>query len=310
MAADPARPIPAAVTAVEPSAAAQPAPISVAEPPSVAAPSDVAPVAAGEPPAPRGFQWLTALLAGGVLTLLAAPLAFVRRRKQQPAAPAAVKVPTSIARRPVDPVAGIDVVEGPLAPAPAKLRADATPSPKLAQPETDSAAGVPDDLRDLAATIGPTDAVDLDVGAPVVMNERVAWFADRVDTAKADEPPVGDEALEENAATARMPNVDPAVFVERQAPRPKAGKPVQPADDEQMTLTIVELDLLRQDYEAEYTLTQQASQALDDAVADLKATQAARAATAETATLESPQIADADDTGDTANLPAARVRMK
>jgi hypothetical protein len=107
-----------------------------------------------------------------------------------------------------------------------------------------------------------------------------------------------------------MPNVDPAVFVERQAPRPKAGKPVQPADDEQMTLTIVELDLLRQDYEAEYTLTQQASQALDDAVADLKATQAARAATAETATLESPQIADADDTGDTANLPAARVRMK
>ena len=47
--------------------------------------------------------------------------------------------------------------------------------------------------------------------------------------------------------------------------------------------------MLREDYEAEYTLTQEASKALRDAVADLKATQAARAANADTATLEMPQ---------------------
>ena len=39
-------------------------------------------------------------------------------------------------------------------------------------------------------------------------------------------------------------------------------------NDEQMTLTIVELDMLRKDYEAEHTVTQHASQALRDAVAD------------------------------------------
>jgi hypothetical protein len=78
--------------------------------------------------------------------------------------------------------------------------------------------------------------------------------------------------------------------------------------DEQMALTIVELDMLRQDYETEHTLTQHGSQALRDAVADLKATQAARDAQAEqTATLELPQ--SRTDTADSsANTQTARIR--
>ena len=80
-----------------------------------------------------------------------------------------------------------------------------------------------------------------------------------------------------------------------------------------MTLTIVELDMLRQDDEAEHTLTQQGSQALRDALADLKATKAARAATAATAdtsTLESPQLPQ-PETDDTAAISTtAHARMK
>jgi hypothetical protein len=77
-----------------------------------------------------------------------------------------------------------------------------------------------------------------------------------------------------------------------------------------MTLTIVEVDLLRQDYEAEHTLTQQASLALRDAIADLAATKAARAAIIEASTLESPQLSQSESGDRLADSPTARVRMK
>ncbi len=71
-------------------------------------------------------------------------------------------------------------------------------------------------------------------------------------------------------------------------PSPVAGVNA-PMDDEAMTLTIAELDMLRDDYETEHTLKQRASKALQEAVADLEATKASLAATAETAEL--PQSA-------------------
>jgi len=80
--------------------------------------------------------------------------------------------------------------------------------------------------------------------------------------------------------------------------------------DDQMALTIVELDLLRQDYEAEHTLTQQTSEALRDAVASLEATKAARAATAETATMEMPQQSDVETADSAADSTTTRSRAK
>ena len=65
--------------------------------------------------------------------------------------------------------------------------------------------------------------------------------------------------------------------------------------------------LICQDYETERTLTQQASQELRDALADLKATKAAHAATSETATLETPLVADEETA---ASAPTARIRAK
>jgi hypothetical protein len=105
-----------------------------------------------------------------------------------------------------------------------------------------------------------------------------------------------------------MQDIDTAVTAMQQAHQPKSDVLERTMADEQMTLTIVELDMLRQDYEAEHTLTQQGSQALRDAVADLKATQAARAAKVEqTATLELPQ-SEADTADSQANSQTARIR--
>jgi hypothetical protein len=292
------QPLPAAATVVEPSAAPVPA----------ATRTDLAPEAPSRAPTGRSSAWLTALLALGVVILVAAPLAFVRRRQQQAAAQARAKVQKeSRPRRPVDPLAGIDVVEGRLARTPSHDKAVFTGSTEL-DPATDSGAGLPVGLRDLALTMGPTDSVDLDVGAPVVMSERADWFADRAVAAAIDAAAVGDETIEENAATARMPDLDTAVTIRQQPPESKADLADRAMDDDQMTLTIVELDLLRQDYEAEHTLTQQASQALRDAIADLRATKAARAAAAETPTLELPQQAETTDSA--ALSQTARVRMK
>jgi hypothetical protein len=263
---------PASADIVEPSAIPVPAATPTPTPPPPPRTS-VATDASDQATTGRTSWWLTALLALGAAILLAAPLAFVRRRKQHAAAHAHAPVQKSQPRQPVDPVAGIDVVEGRLPRTP--------PSNSDVERGTDDGAIAPS-LDDVALAIGATDTVDLDVGAPVVMSERVAWFADRVDAA--------------------------AVTALQQPPQPKTDALERTMTDEQMALTIVELDMLRQDYEAEHTLTQHGSQALRDAVADLKATQAARDAKAEqTATLELPQ--SRTDTADSAaNTQTARIR--
>jgi hypothetical protein len=305
---------------VAPVVADEPLPAAAA---SVAGPS-AAPAAAAmrtdlasETPIPvtneRSSGWLTALLALGVIVLLSAPLAFVRRRKQQGAAQvrsnqARGNVQPSRARRPIDPVAGMDVVEGRLERAPSNEKAASLGSAKV---DSVPAAGtpLPADLGKVALAVGPTDPVDLDVGAPVIMSEGVDWFADR-DAPASSAVAVGDETIEENTVTAQIPELDTAVTVRQPSPQTKPDRSNRPVDDDQMTLTIVEMEMLRQDYEAQHTLTQQASQELREAIADLKATKAARAAAAETSTTEQPAQSQDDTTDGTADSTTARVRMK
>ncbi len=292
-------PFPAAANVVEPSAAPVPA----------AAPIELAPDAPSPATTGRSSAWLMALLALGVVVLLSAPLAFVRRRRQQAAARADGKAQKSLPRRPVDPLAGIDVVESRLASAPSDDKTASMGSSKAA-PVKDSGTVLPAGLNDLAVTIGPTDSVDLDVGAPVMMSERLDWFADRTGASANDDATAGDETIEERTVTVQLPDLDTAATVRQQSPQSKPNPSNQLTDDEQMTMTIVELDLLRQDYEAEFTLTQQASEALRDAVADLEATKKARAATAETSTLELPKQSEAETTDSAPDSTTARVRMK
>jgi hypothetical protein len=225
-------------------------------------------------------------------------LAFVRRRKQRAAARPDGKLQKSRPGRTLDTVAGITVVES---------RPPHEPSDDKRASISGSKVDPAADLDDLALTIGPTDSVDLDVGTPIVMNERVDWFAERADAAASDAAAVGDPTIEENAATTRLPDLDTAVIVHQQSRQAEAARSKQSIDDEDMTLTIVELDMLRQDYETEHTLTQ-ASQALRDAVADLKATQAALAATAETSTMELPQESESELAESAAPSRTARVR--
>jgi hypothetical protein len=292
-------PLPAAADVVEPSTAPVPA----------AAPADLASEEPSRATAGRTSAWLVALLALGVVILVSAPLVFVRRRKQQAAARARGQVKTSRPRRSIDPVAGMEVVEGRLARASPDDETASISSSK-GEPAAYSAAVLPAGLDDLAVTVGPTDSVDLDVGAPVMMNEGVDWFADRADAAAIGDAAAGDETIEENVATALMPDLDTAATVRGQPPQSKRSLSNRAMDDDQMAMTIVELDMLRQDYEAEHTLTHQASQALRDAVADLKATQAAHAATAETSTLELPKQSQAETTDSAADSTTARARMR
>jgi hypothetical protein len=324
-----AAPVPAADAAPVPTSATQPpraedaatavtpnatrplatAAAAVAEPsaaPQGAATPTVAPEEPSAAPAARASAWLTALLALGVVILLSAPLAFVvrRRKQQQVAARDRGKAQKPRARQPLDPRAGIDVVEARLPRAPA----DDKPASTRRKPPTDPALPAGLDARSL--NIGPTDSVDLDVGVPVVMNERVDWFADRSNAPANDVAAAGDETIEENAATARMPDFDTAATVRQPSAPSKPDLFKRPMDDAEMTLTIVELDMLRQDYEAEHTLTQQGSQALRDAVADLKATKAARDAAAETSTMELPGQSQDETTDSAANTQTARVRVK
>ncbi len=182
----------------------------------------------------------------------------------------------------------------------------------MVAPVASADATAPAGLDDVVPT-GPIESVDLDVGAPVVMNERVDWFAARANAPASNDAVVSDQSIDENAATTQMPDLAAAATVVQQS-LPSTPDPAnRAAGDDDMTLTIVELDMLRQDYEAEHTLTQQASQALRDALADLKATKAARAATAATAdtsTFESPQLPQSE-TDDTAAISTtARARMK
>jgi hypothetical protein len=236
----------------------------------------------------RSSRWLIAMLAVGlVIVLVAAPLVLLRRRKQQAEMEDAKPRATRARQRPVDPVAGIEVVESTLARAPAPAKAAPSPSTVSVEPLDDGAV-VPTGVDDLPLTFGPTDSVDIDVGAPVVLQERVDWFANRADAAAAAAVANTEEIREEDAATLRMADFDITATV-RHEPRRSALEVDEPVmDDEQLALTNVELEMLRQDYEAEHTMTQQANKALRDAVAELHATEAARAAAADAATVELP----------------------
>jgi hypothetical protein len=288
----PIEPSAAAVTVVEPSAA----------PVSASAPTAVALETPSRATTGRPSWWLTGLLAlGVVIVLVSAPLFVARRRKRQAAAQAAAKIPEPrAARRPVDPIGGIEVIEaGPT------RSASADEASNSANAESSgSGVAVTIDLDDLAMAIGPTDSVDVDVGAPVVLEERVDWFAKGTDAAVVDEADSGKQATEENAATARMPGFETVAVVADESSPSKAGL-AEPTMDDQPTLTIVDLDMLRQDYEAEHTMTQQANKALRDAIADLEATKAAHAAAADAPTAELPQQPHAEATTRT-----ARVRAK
>ncbi len=290
---DAIRPLSAATNAVaQPGAAPVAAPTSADVAPEAPSPAVPSPAATA-----RFSTSFLALLALAALVLVSAAVAFMRRRrKQQAAAQANRKVQEPIRRRPIELASRMDVVEGSLT----GTHAAALRGAEIA-PVAVSSAAVPPDLDDVAVAIGPTDAVDFNVGAPVVTNERV----DESDRAYIID--ARDDTLEESFPTARIPAVAAEPTVRQQAPTSEPGDSEPPIDDEQHTLTIVGLDMLRQDYEAEHTLTQQASQELRDAVADLQATKAGRAATAETATLESPQVAQEDATADS---PTARVRAK
>jgi hypothetical protein len=260
----------------------------------VAAPADVAPASAPPAIAGRASAWLTALLALGAVIVLSTPLLLLRRRKQEPAMQAGAKPRASQPRRLIDPVAGIDVVEGSLTEAPSSPREALAPPNRAAAVAARGRTAVAAQPDPRALDIGPTDSVDLDVGVPVMVDERIDWFGDRA-VATTAAPAVGDATIED-AATARMPEVDRAAITTQQPAKPETDVSDPTIADEQHTLTIVELDLLRQDYEVEHTLTQAANKELRDAVADLKATQAARAASADTATLEMPQQAQAEAT--------------
>jgi hypothetical protein len=246
-------------------------------------------------PLERNAPWLTALSALGAVVLVSAGLAFVRRRRSQPTASSTRRDARKAApRTPVSFVGGIEVVESPAAPA---TRDDTATIPSTALGSANAsrqAASSP--TVELEPPIDPTGPVDIDVGVPVVMEERVDWFADRATA--VNHTVVGSETVEENAATARVPDLDGAANAPPPSPVSNAKAPMA---DEAMTLTVTELDMLREDYEAEHTLTQQASKALQEAVADLEATKASLAATAETAEL--PQSSAAETF-------TARVRAK
>jgi hypothetical protein len=236
------------------------------------------------------------LALGLVIVLVSAPLVLLRRRKRQAeiqdARPRAKRPP----QRPLDPVAGIEVVETALTRAPTFAKATPPPSSVSVEPLDDGAV-VPTGVGDLPLTFGPTDSVDIDVGAPVVLQERVDWFANRADAAAAADIENTKEIREEDAATLRMADFDTGAAI-RHEPRRSQAEAAEPVmDDEQLALTNVDLDMLRQDYEAEHTMTQQANKALRDAVAELQATEAARAAAADAATVELPhQQTDAPST--------------
>jgi hypothetical protein len=104
-----------------------------------------------------------------------------------------------------------------------------------------------------------------------------------------------------------MPSLDSVAPPQRLTPKSDVAQRSVANHDDEMTMTIAELDMLRQDYEAEHTMTQEANKALRDALADLKTTQAARAANAEVATMEIPE--QSDDDAPTESLQTAKLRV-
>ncbi len=265
---------------------------------SSAARSDVPRAAELEPreqggsAAARSAGWITALLILGAGAALAALLAFVRRLRKPPPAPVAgYGIQRPRPRRQVELAAGIDVVESRMPDAPSD-RVLAPPHGPVAQLDDES----PPELDGIPLAIGPNDPVDLDVGAPVVIEEGIDWFKDRPPAAASNDAAASDETIEE-AATVRMPEIDATVTASPRRLPESDDRSTRTTDEEQMTLTMVELDMLRQDYEAEHTLTQAFSQELRNAVADLEATKALRAAGAvsRVASAEQPQPETTED---------------
>ncbi len=274
-------PIPAPISAApprpaQPSAAPEATPAEARSDATNAAAADAPSETASAPATGRASMWLTALLALGAVIALSAPLLFMRRRRSEEPAPPVrdVKRRAAHPRRLVDPVAGIDVVEEQLPRAPSSSTAPSTP-PSRTGAAPHAAPAVAAESHAFALDIGPTDTVDIDVGVPFVADPRVQSVGDSaVQAALAD---AADATLERPSSAIQAP---------------------EPIDDEQHTLTVFELDMLRQDWETEHTLTHASNKALRDAVADLKATQAALAAgaaSAEVATLKMPQQAEAED---------------
>src|SRR5690606_11463278 len=98
----------------------------------------------------------------------------------------------------VDPVAGIEVIEGGL---PGSSVSDTAVTQSIAQVEPSvGESPAPESIESIAAKIDPTQAVDLDIGAPVILEERVNWFGDRVQAAAND----AGETVEQSTATAKM----------------------------------------------------------------------------------------------------------
>lgn len=261
-----------------------PAPAAAVAEPAAPAPADAAPEPVSAASAGNASTWWrwTVLLALGGIAALSVPL-IVRRREPAPPAP---KKPAARRaappRRLVDPLAGIDVVEGqlPLAPAVAGVAAGTASRPEPVAPPAVAQAEATQKAAALAPGVGLTDPVDIDVGSPVTFDDRIDWFEDRDHTVAV---PVAKAAADDETATVRMAETD--------ADRPRRPEHDAAGADEQ-TLTLVELEMLRQDDEAEHALTQAASTALSDAVADLEGTQtqALPAADAGTATLEAPEV--------------------
>lgn len=289
-AAEPAEPA-AAVTNVTPS------PTVAGSEPALPAPASTDAVpAVADPASPgRAWPWLTALLGLGGAVAVSVTL-FGRRRKPAEPAPKSPAVRRAAPpRRLEDPLAGIDVVEGPPA-APPVQPASATPPHAPAAALAVAAVAATDETAALAIGVGLTDPVDLDVGSPATLDERVDWFAERKRTAAT-----AAATPDEDTATIRTASPDaPTAVIER--PRHSERSP---ADADEQTLTLVELDMLRQDWETEHTLTQASSEALRDAVADLEATQARRAASGDTVTLEVPEV-ESLETQPTQRLRKAR----
>lgn len=279
----------------------QPSAVPAAAPPTETVPEPTAAMEATTPTTSRsGFPWLTALSALGVALLLCAPLAFVRRRpKKAPPTRPVANPRQENQRRTLAPAPGIEVVES---------SASSSVVAKLAV-ASNAPAAVAQDIatttREAALAADPADTIDLDVGVPVMLEERVAWFNEGNDASARTDSTM----IDENAATARMPDIDIAAAAEAVYQQHAATDvdTAQTINDEEHGLTVAELDILRQDYEYEHTLTQQSSQALRDAVADLEATKALRAA-GDTVTLEVPQqLVDEDDTDSSAT---ARLRAQ
>jgi len=282
----------AAATVVVRESVELPVPV-VASPTPTAAPTarpnDVEPSSASLATTPattvRASGWLTALLALGAVVMVSASLLLLRRRKLAAMPADAAKIRSSHPRRLVDPTAGFDVVEAEL---PRARTRDEAPrnhdKAAFVTPATTPAA----QLDAATLNIGPVSSVDLDVGMPVVDDERVDMFPDHRDTAPTAALPITASSIEQ-AATVQMRELNSTASLRQQPLEANDAASDAMIDDVQHTLTIIELDMLRQDYEAEHTLTQAGSKALQDAVADLKATQAALAATADTATMEMPE---------------------